>query len=89
MKTWKMWKQKLHEAILQYMEESESNILPVSATQQLKRVQRTEHSTLSFHYLEECLLEILTEEEQVEYVLDYIRENRETKTVYDLKLCSI
>jgi hypothetical protein len=89
MKTWKMWKQKLHEAILQYMAESDSSTLPVSSTQQLKRVQRTEHNALSFHYLEECLLEILTEEEQVEYVLEYIRENREVKTVYDLKLCSI
>jgi len=89
MKTWKTWKQKLQEAILQYMDDSDSLTLPVSSTQQLKRIQRTEHTALSFHYLEECLIEILTEEEQVDYVLEYIRENREVKKVYELKVCSI
>ena len=89
MKTWKAWKQKLQEAILQYMEETDSMTLPVSSSQQLKRVHRTEHTALSFHYLEECLMEILTEEDQVEYIITFIRENREVKKVSDLKICSL
>ena len=47
--------------------------------------EKTESSSLSYTYLEKKLAEIIPEKEQVEYIIKYLKDNRETKKVADLR----
>ena len=51
----------------------------------LKFVQLKETQPLTFKYLETCLREIIKNEEQVNKILDYIKNKREVKYVADIK----
>ena len=48
-------------------------------------VEKKEASGLTFTYIENCLGEILEEEEQVEFIMNYLREQRTYKTTKELK----
>jgi predicted transcriptional regulator len=52
---------------------------------QLKFVKVKETQPLTFKYLETCLHEIIKNEEQVEKIIDYIKNKRETKSVSEIK----
>ena len=39
--------------------------------------ERTEYSALSFSYVEDCLRELIPEEDQVDFVMDYLRDHPE------------
>lgn len=47
--------------------------------------EKTETSSLSFGYLEKKLAEIIPEKDQVEYIIKYLKDGRETKRVPDLR----
>jgi hypothetical protein len=51
----------------------------------LKLQEKTEYSSLSFVYIESCLSELILDEEQVNFVMDYLREHREIKTIIDIR----
>jgi conjugal transfer/entry exclusion protein len=51
-------------------------------------VERKQYSTLSFTYLAEKLPKIIPDQNQVDYVIQYLKEQREVKTIPDLK-CTI
>ena len=51
-------------------------------------VERKQYSTLSFNYLAEKLPKIIPDQNQVDYVIQYLKEQREVKTIPDLK-CTI
>ena len=51
----------------------------------LSYYEKTETSSLSYTYLEKKLAEIIPEKEQVEYIIKYLKDNRETKKVADLR----
>ena len=51
----------------------------------LSYYEKTESSSLSYSYLEKKLAEIIPEKEQVEYIIKYLKDNRETKKVADLR----
>ena len=51
----------------------------------LKFVQLKETQPLTFKYLETCLKEIIKNEEQVNKIVDYIKNKREVKYVADIK----
>ena len=52
---------------------------------QLRFVNIKETQPLTFKYLETCLREIIKNEEQVNKILDYIKNKREVKYVADIK----
>ena len=51
----------------------------------LSYYEKTETSSLSYTYLEKKLAEIIPEKEQVEYIIKYLKDNRETKNIPDLR----
>lgn len=51
----------------------------------LRLYDKTEYSPLTFGYLEERLGEIIPEKSHVEFILQYLKEHRQTKTVQELK----
>ena len=51
----------------------------------LSYYEKTETSSLSYTYLEKKLAEIIPEKEQVEYIIKYLKDNRETKKIPDLR----
>lgn len=87
-KTKKMreWKKKLTEKITGELQEKgwENKIFEIPDGE-LKLQEKNEYSTLSFGYIEECLSELIPDETQVDFVMDYLREHREMKTVMDIR----
>ena len=51
----------------------------------LKIYEKKEYSPLTYSYIEECLDKIITNKSQVEYILKFLKENREIKTVQDIR----
>ena len=52
---------------------------------ELKFYEKKEYSPLSFSYIEECLENILEDQSQIEFIMDYLRDNREVTTYIDIK----
>jgi len=52
---------------------------------ELRFMEKKEQTTLSFGYIERCLGQILSEKEQVDYILQYLKEKRETQVVKELR----
>ena len=51
----------------------------------LKIYEKKEYPPLTYSYIEECLDKIVTNKSQVEYILKYLKENREIKQVQDIR----
>lgn len=51
----------------------------------LKCSEKNEYSPLTFAYIEECLKKIIQNEEQVNYIIKYLKDNREVKTTMDIR----
>ena len=47
--------------------------------------EKKEYSGLTFTYLRECLEKIVNSEEQIDYIMDFIRENREITVSNDIR----
>ena len=52
---------------------------------ELSMYEKKEYSSLTFTYLRECLEKIVNSEEQIDYIMDFIRENREITVFNDLR----
>jgi hypothetical protein len=52
---------------------------------EIRMTKKTEYTPLSYTYIEDCLSDIIDDEEQVEYIMNYLRENRNSHVSYDLK----
>jgi len=51
----------------------------------LKICEKKEYPPLTYSYIEECLDKIISNKSQVEYILKFLKENREIKTVQDIR----
>jgi len=80
------WKKKLTEKISQMLEEKgwQNRILEIPDGE-LKLQEKNEYSTLSFGYIEECLQELMKDEDQIDFVMNYLRDHREVKTSIDIR----
>ena len=47
--------------------------------------ERIEYASITFGYLEECLSEVIPEEDHVSYILDFIRNNRKVRRIPEIK----
>jgi len=52
---------------------------------ELRITEKREYSPLTFTYLEECLQKIISEQEQVDFIVKYLKDNRQTTTVPDIR----
>jgi iron only hydrogenase large subunit-like protein len=81
-KTMREWKKKLTEKIIE--KGMENKIVSISDSE-LSLQDKKEYSSLSFGFIETCLNDIITDSEKVEYIMDYLREHREIKTVKEIR----
>lgn len=51
----------------------------------LKYAEKKEYSPLTYSYIESCLKKIIENEEQVEYIINYLKNNRQIKTSFYIK----
>jgi hypothetical protein len=52
---------------------------------ELRFYEKKEYSALTYGYIEKCLKDIIADEKQVEYIIKYLKENREQTTSTDIK----
>jgi hypothetical protein len=52
---------------------------------ELRITEKKEYSPLTFTYLEECLQKIISEQEQVDFIVKYLKDNRQITTVPDIR----
>lgn len=53
---------------------------------EIRMYEKKEYSPLSFTYIEECLKKIISDEEQVDYVVQFLKENREITAYSDIRI---
>ena len=78
-------KQQLTEHICTYVDENNINKKIQISDGELRIYEKNEYSTLTFSYLEDCLEKIIQNREHVDYILQYVRDNRETETIFDIR----
>ena len=52
---------------------------------EIRMYDKKEYSALTFGYIESCLKKIIHDEEQVDYVIEFLRENREITSSPDIR----
>jgi hypothetical protein len=79
-------KSELNESITAHVENSNlSNATVKISDGRIRFVKVKDTQPLTFKYLESCLREIIKNEEQVNKILDYIKNKREVKYVSEIK----
>lgn len=86
LKTMRDWKRKLNGVIVKHMEDQDlvEHTLEVSDGT-LRYNERKEYCSMSFTYIEKSLHQLIPDPEQVKYVIQFLKDNREVKTVAELK----
>ena len=51
----------------------------------LKFYEKRDYQPISFGYIEECLDKIMADKKQVEYIMNYIHDNREVRLTKDIR----
>ena len=52
---------------------------------ELKINEKKDYTPLSYNFIEDCLTEIIKDENKVSYIIDYLKEKREIKTSLEIK----
>jgi len=82
-------KQAASERICQYIADNNvKNKIKISDGElkaEIKVYEKKEYSPLTFSYVENCLKKIIHDEEQVDYVIQFLKENREITTSPDIR----
>ena len=79
-------KHALGSAICTYMDENNLSKNEIEITNgKLKIYEKKEYSPLTFSYIEQSLAKIIPDKSHVDYIIHYLKENREIKTSTDLK----
>ncbi len=52
---------------------------------ELRIHEKKEYSSITFGYVERCLAELIKDKAQVKYIMQYLKDNRETSTCSDSK----
>jgi hypothetical protein len=79
-------KHELTTELCDYIQQKQWTNKPIDITDgTIKFVEKREYSPLSFGYIEECLDKIISDQSQVDYIIQYLRDNREVKTTCELR----
>lgn len=74
------------EYICQYMKAHGISQNKIKITDgELKIVEKKEYSPLTYTYVEECLAKIITEKDNVEFIMEYLKQNREIKITHEIR----
>ena len=78
-------KQQCTEDICNYVEENQINPKIEISDGELKIYEKKEYSTLTYSYLEDCLDKMISNRDHVDQILQYLKENREVVTSFDIR----
>jgi hypothetical protein len=79
-------KHTLSSSICTYMDENNLSQNEIEITGgKLKIYEKKEYSPLTFSYIEQSLAKIIPDKSHVQFIIQYLKENREIKTTTDLK----
>ena len=79
-------KQLTTKEIYKYMQQNNITTNKIDITGgQLSTYEKKEYSPLTFSYIEECLAKIIPEKSHVDYIINYLKENREIKTTQEIR----
>jgi predicted ATP-grasp superfamily ATP-dependent carboligase len=78
-------KNNLAKAICSYVEDNNINKNIKISDGTLKINEKKDYTPLSYSYLEDCLTEIIKDDNKVSYIIDYLKDNREIKTSLEIK----
>jgi hypothetical protein len=79
-------KQKLTEDICNYIQNKNlSNTKIEISDGDLKMYEKKDYSPLTFTYVEDSLAKILSDKSQVEYIINFLKSNREIKSSLDIR----
>jgi len=53
---------------------------------ELRIYEKKEYSPLSYSYIENCLEKIIKDREHIDYIIKYLKDNREIKITRDIKM---
>jgi hypothetical protein len=81
-------KSAIGDRICEFMEDQNIADKPIkiNGEGQLQLVEKKDYSPLTFSYIEERLAEIIEEEDQVEFIINHLRDHREINVYSDLKM---
>ena len=71
--------------IILYMKQTNYNGNIKISDGELRIYEKKEYSPLTYSYIEKCLAKIIPDETHVEYIIQYLKENREVTTNQDIK----
>jgi len=79
-------KSKLTEGICTYMKANniQQNKIGISDGE-LSIYEKKGYSPLTYKYVEKCLAELISDEKQVEYIIQYMKSHREIEIEYDIR----
>ena len=76
----------LSQSVCKYLQENNLQNTKIDITNgQIKIYEKKDYSPLKFTYVEECLAKIIPDKSHVEYIITYLKENREIKTSSELR----
>jgi hypothetical protein len=76
----------LGSAICTYMDENNLSQNEIEITDgKIKIYEKKEYSPLTFSYIEQTLAKIIPDKSHVQFIIQYLKDNRELKTSTDLK----
>jgi hypothetical protein len=79
-------KHKLNDEICEYMKQNNLIGNKIGITDgELRIVEKKEYPPLSYGYIERTLAEIIPDKKQLDYLIQYLKDNREITTVLDIK----
>ena len=79
-------KRQVLDEIIKYTESNQLKNAKIEITDgDLKFFEKKEYTPLSYSYLDKCLTHIISDPKQVEYIMRYIKENREIKSSIDIR----
>lgn len=78
-------KNQLTRNITEYMKSNDIKSNIEISDGELRFYEKKEYSALTYSYIEKCLKDIIADEKQVDYILKYLKENREQTTSTDIK----
>jgi hypothetical protein len=79
-------KQQLTEEICTYIKNKNMTNTKIEISDgELKMYEKKDYSPLTFTYVEESLAKILSDKSQVEYIIQYLKSNREIKSSLDIR----
>ena len=79
-------KQQLTEEICTYIKNKNMTNTKIEISDgELKMYEKKEYPQLTFTYVEESLAKILSDKSQVDYIIQYLKSNREIKSSVDIR----